>query len=71
MTFYHAVKHIPHSNHESDLYLLACHEAHKLMQQYEKKGEVFRSNVDSQYYYDIPFAYEPWWEARQPKQVPA
>ena len=70
MTFYEAVQHIPHHSHESDLYLFACHEARERMAQYKKNGTLFRSLVDNQYYYDISFAYEPWWEARISKQVP-
>ena len=64
MTFYDAVKHIPHDNHESDLYLLATDEARKLMKEYGKSGAVFTSKVDNKMYYDIPFAYQPWWDKR-------
>jgi hypothetical protein len=64
-TFYEAVKHIPHDNHESDLYLLWTSEAAELCKQYSMSGKCFVSNLDGKLYIDIPFAYEPWWEARQ------
>lgn len=65
MTFYEAVKHIDHDNHESDLYLLVTPESAELCKEYDKQGSVFISNVDKRAYFDIPFAYEPWWAARQ------
>ena len=64
MTFYETVKHIPHDHHESDLYLLATPEAWSAMKQHEKRGQLFRSEIDGKLYYDIPFAYEPWWIAK-------
>jgi hypothetical protein len=69
MTFYEAVKHIPHDNHESDLYLLLTSESQKIAVEYQKQGKIFRSHVDGKFYYDFPFAYEPWWEARLTKPV--
>ncbi len=67
MSFYQAVKHIQHDNHESDLYLLWTSESAELVKQYSKHYKTFTSEVDKQVYFDIPFAYEPWWEARQTK----
>lgn len=64
-SFYQAVKHIKHDNHESDLYLLATKESAKLVKQYSKKATLFFSEIDNQPYFDIPFAYEPFWEAIQ------
>jgi hypothetical protein len=69
MTFYQAIKHLPHDHHESDLYLLLTPESQKIVVAYQQKGKLFRSEVDQKFYYDFPFAYEPWWEARQAKQV--
>jgi hypothetical protein len=53
-----------HDHHESDLYLLATPEAWTIMKHHEKRGKIFRSEIDGKLYYDIPFAYDPWWIAR-------
>jgi hypothetical protein len=63
-SFYDAVKHIKHDNHESDLYLLWTSESAELVKQYGKNAQTFVSQVDKQLYFDIPFAYEPWWIAK-------
>lgn len=64
MTFYEAIKHIPHDHHESDLYVLVTRESAVLCREYGKTGKVFRSELDGQAYFDIPFAYEPFWTAK-------
>lgn len=64
MTFYDAIKHIDHNNHESDLYLLATDEARQIMKAHSKNGRPFKDNVNGKIYYDIPFAYQPWWDKR-------
>lgn len=52
------------SNHESDLYLKKTEISSKLIEEYEFKASVreFYSNIDHQLWYDIPFAYDPFWE---------
>lgn len=64
MAFYDAIKHIDHNNHESDLYLLATDEAGRIMKDHGKVGQIFKDNANGKMYYDIPFAYQPWWDER-------
>ena len=55
-------------HHESDLYVPVTDETRKIVNDYEFKGNVttFVSLVEPNVvWYDIPFAYEPWWEARR------
>ena len=51
-------------NHESDLYLKKTEISFKLIKEYKFKSSVreFYSNIDHQLWYDIPFAYDPFWE---------
>ena len=50
-------------SHESDLYIKVNNKSKKLIDQYEFKQNVttFKSNIDSSIWYDIPFAYKPFW----------
>lgn len=56
--------HIDHHNFESDLYIKKTPESTKLIAEYEFKSCVttFRSDIDGCIWYDIPFAYAPYWE---------
>jgi len=58
---------IPMDHHESDLYLLVTPESAALIAEYEFKANVrvFRSNIDGRQWYDIPFAYLPFWNERK------
>lgn len=56
-------------NHESDLYVKATPEAEAILKAHGKTPgawgcESFISNIDKTRWYDIPFAYKPWWEKR-------
>jgi len=55
---------IEHDNHCSDLYIPANDETRKLLDEYEYKCNVttFTSNIDGKRWFDIPFAYEPYWK---------
>ena len=60
---------IPMSSHESDLYLPAHGEftetvADILNRHKRHKHTLFISQIDNELWYDIPFAYDPWWNAR-------
>lgn len=57
---------IPCSNHESDLYLPINDTTRALVAVYEFRESVrtFRDNRTGERLYDIPFAFDPWWEAR-------
>lgn len=54
------------SNHESDLYLKVTQVSEKLIAEYEFKKSVrmFFNQVDKCYWFDIPFAFEPFWNKK-------
>ncbi|MEE9366700.1 MAG: hypothetical protein V3W44_08445 [Dehalococcoidales bacterium] len=54
------------SSHCSDLYVPVTEETTKIVAEYKFKGNVtrFRSQVDGKPWFDIPFAYTPYWENR-------
>ena len=64
---------IPYSNHESDLYVLDCPEARRILNRYQehaKNAQPFanqRPPHQGEAWLDIPFAYDPWWSAKIPK----
>lgn len=60
---------VPLDSHESDLYAKVTPESAAIIKKYKFHTNVstFVSNVDGLFWYDIPFAYTPWWEARIPK----
>lgn len=53
-------------NHESDLYIEKTAETEKLIADYEFKSTVmtFRHAETGAIWYDIPFAYSPYWDAK-------
>jgi len=55
---------IEYNCHASDLYLPVNDQTIKLISEYQFKQNVtrFRSNLDKTFWYDIPFAYYPFWE---------
>lgn len=57
---------IPIASHESDLYLKATPEARKLVAAYEHKQNVttFNSSDGTGVWFDVPFAYDLFWEKR-------
>lgn len=58
---------IPTDSHESDLYLKVTTESIELVHKYNKQESAtkFISQIDKAQWYDIPFAYDPFWEKRQ------
>lgn len=54
------------SSHESDLYVPVNLVTAALVTAYEHKNNVttFTSNIDGNRWYDIPFAYDPYWESK-------
>lgn len=58
---------IEHANHESDLYIPVTDQTRTILATWEFKENVttFRNNIDSKLWYDLPFAYLPFWELRQ------
>jgi hypothetical protein len=61
---------IPYDNYESDLYIPVTDETTALLRKLGIKFSTFRNRVEGGLWYDIPFAYEPWWEKRQAKSNP-
>lgn len=53
---------VPTDHHESDLYVKATPEAQQILREYgHDRPKVFMSNTDTGPWYDLPFAYEPFW----------
>jgi hypothetical protein len=57
---------LPMDNHESDLYVKVDPKSTEIIKRYEHKGNVsqFKNNKDGSMWYDIPFAYTPWWDKK-------
>ncbi len=58
------------ANHESDLYFPITAESTAILDRYPtSKGnaEQFNNQVEGGRWYDVPFAYTPWWDARKAK----
>lgn len=58
---------IPINHHESDLYVPVTPETRKIVSTYEFRSNVttFVCQIDKKLWYDIPFAYSPFWEKMQ------
>lgn len=59
---------IPIANHESDLYFPVTEQSTRILSDYPlHKGNatVFTNQVEGGQWYDVPFAYVPWWTRRQ------
>lgn len=59
---------VPLDNHESDLYAKCTDTSADLVDAYRKTGrsvEIFRSEIDGDMWYCLPFAFDPFWERRQ------
>jgi hypothetical protein len=63
---------IPYDHHESDLYIPVTAETRELVSRYDKNrtATVFKSQTDGKMWFDIPFAYLPWWEKRTGRRNP-
>lgn len=55
------------ANHCSDLYVPVNEITRSIVNDYQFKANVtqFTSNIDGKQWFDIPFAFLPWWEARE------
>lgn len=58
-------------HHESDLYLRKTPASEKLVAQYSYRNIVttFRCAIEHDVWYEIPFAYDPFWEERRRSNV--
>lgn len=63
-------KDIDHHSFGSDLYLRVNDISKKLVEEYEFKQNVktFKDNIDHVLWYDIPFAYDPFWKDKEQKR---
>jgi len=55
---------IEHDNHASDLYIPVNDETKELVNSYRNEHHVttFKNNKDGKPWFDIPFAFEPFWD---------
>ena len=62
---------IIHDHHESDLYIPVNEQTKNLVKafEYSTMVETFKSQIDGSFWYNIPFAYTPWWEERVKQNV--
>lgn len=51
-------------HHESTLYLKDCPVAREILGQYNQKFEEFIDNIDGENWLDVPFMYQPFWDAK-------
>jgi hypothetical protein len=58
---------VPLDNHYSDLYAQVTPESTAILREYEYWGQVttFVHQVAGQGWYDIPFAFDPYWARRK------
>lgn len=59
---------VPIENHYSDLLAKVTPASRALIQAYEHRKNVrmFTSEIDGEPWYDIPFAFDPFWERKEP-----
>ncbi len=64
---------IPVDSHCSDLYAKVTLVSEEIIARYPFKKNVrrFRSNLDGTQWFVIPFAFDPYWENKKAKAVPA
>ena len=56
---------VPLDSHESDLYAKDTPETRAVLAQYpEQDRKPFRSAVDGAIWFDLPFRFDPFWEAK-------
>ena len=55
------------ASHGSDLYAKVTPESEAIVKAYEHKENVkrFKNAMDGSSWFDIPFAFLPWWESRK------
>lgn len=60
---------IPTASHESDLYVKATPGARKILTDAGANFTTFVNQLDKSLWFDVPFAYTPWWDKRVGKAV--
>ena len=63
---------IEHDHHESDLYIPVNDQTKKIVHSYEFKRNVtmFASKIDGKPWFNIPFAFQPFWDSKQTGKRP-
>ena len=51
-------------SHESDLYIRATDTARRILSEHNQPASLFYSERDKSLWFDVPFAYDPFWENR-------
>lgn len=51
-------------HHESDLYIPANETTRALLVKHGARASIFTSQIDGKPWYDVPFAYQPFWDAK-------
>ena len=54
-------------NHYSDLYVKATPESQKILTEHKARASVFTSQIDNALWFEVPFAWEPFWDAVRAK----
>jgi hypothetical protein len=56
----------PIDNHHSDLYTPVNSTTERIVRKYQHRRnvETFRNTIDGGIWYDIPFAFDPYWSSR-------
>jgi len=64
MTIYEQLKAagVPLDSHESDLYALVTPESRAIVEASTHSRSTFVSQIDKRRWYDLPFAFDPFWE---------
>lgn len=55
------------SNWQSDLYVVATEKSLEIIREHKASKSAFKSQVDGRLMYEVPFAFDPFWNSRQPK----
>lgn len=55
---------VPLDSHESDLYAKVTPVSRPIVEASGWSRSIFTSQIDGERWYDLPFAFEPWWERR-------
>lgn len=63
---------VPMDSHESDLYAEVTPESTRIIEEADLQSAptTFRSRTDGRLWYDIPFAYDPFWPKTVTQQTP-
>ena len=56
---------VPMDSHESDLYIPVNETTTAILRRFGSTASTFTNQVAGGLWYDVPFAFLPWWEKRQ------